>query len=181
MDGWQNEKPVPRHCDPRRFGMSTPDGWRPFVGHIHSIRCACGRAQRCAIGVLPGDGEEDRLDTAIALCEAKEQGPCLSCRPSKARDHWGRGAKGQNEGSAASGTGASSSPPSSEPDRSPKQEYREQRQLAKAWERAEAAEQELAALKSEPVIEQWSRRQPQGGKARRVDRGAKGGKRGARH
>lgn len=177
MNDWidPNVKVTPRHCDPGKFGLSIPGGgWQPFRARLAQVVCACGHTQHCAVGVLPGKGEEDREDTAQALLELLETGPCLSCRPSKARDLWGKRSSNVEEG-----TGASPAPGQSSKAATGVVPSSPTAQLAKAWARAEEAEQALAAHLSEPKPEHWSRRQPKNGKPKRADRGARGGRRGA--
>jgi hypothetical protein len=82
-----DQKPVPRHCDPDRFGMSVPGGgWQPFRAFIETVNCACGHRQCLAIGIAPGEGEEERLEEALAMAQDIAEGPCLSCRPSRSRE-----------------------------------------------------------------------------------------------
>lgn len=86
-----DDQSVPRHCDPDRFGMSVVNedgshGWQPFRAFIETVNCACGHRQNLAIGIRPGEGEEERLEEALAMVEEVSQGPCLSCRPSRSRE-----------------------------------------------------------------------------------------------
>lgn len=167
MNGWvdPNDKPVPRYCDPDRFGISELGGWQPFAAKVQTIVCACGHTQHLAIGVKPGEGEEDRWDTAQAMAEQLEQGPCLSCRPSRAREVWGRGRQDEPAGPAAC-----------EQRLEPVVETRPEpprNRFQEAWKKAEREQRvdRKYAEVGEPIPEQWSRRKPKNGQPRREKAG----------